>query len=43
MHVDLRIVTYNIHRCRGLDRRVMPLRIADVISEIGADVVPCRR
>src|SRR5262250_580522 len=39
MHVDLRIVTYNIHRCRGLDRRVLPLRTADVIAEIGADVV----
>src|SRR5882672_6899539 len=39
MHVDLRIATYNIHRCRGLDRRVIPSRTADVIAEIGADVV----
>ena len=37
--VDLRIATYNIHRCRGLDRRVMPERIAEVISDIDADVV----
>ena len=38
-HVDLRIATYNIHRCRGLDRRTMPSRIAEVLREIGADVV----
>src|SRR5215471_16030037 len=38
-YADLRIATYNIHRCRGLDRRVMPSRIAGVIGEIGADVV----
>jgi endonuclease/exonuclease/phosphatase family metal-dependent hydrolase len=37
--VDLRIATYNIHRCRGLDRRVMPERIAEVINDIDADVV----
>ena len=39
MHVDLRIATYNIHRCRGLDRRVIPSRTADVIADIDADVV----
>jgi endonuclease/exonuclease/phosphatase family metal-dependent hydrolase len=38
-HVDLRIATYNIHRCRGLDRRTMPARIAEVLREIEADVV----
>ena len=38
-HVDLRIATYNIHRCRGLDRRTMPSRIAEVLREIEADVV----
>ncbi|HSL23581.1 MAG TPA: endonuclease/exonuclease/phosphatase family protein [Vicinamibacterales bacterium] len=37
--VDLRIVTYNIHRCRGMDRRVRPDRIAAVLSEIDADVI----
>jgi endonuclease/exonuclease/phosphatase family metal-dependent hydrolase len=37
--VDLRIATYNIHRCRGLDRRTIPARIAEVLREIGADVV----
>ena len=38
-HVDLRIATYNIHRCRGMDRRTLPLRIAEVIRVMNADVV----
>jgi endonuclease/exonuclease/phosphatase family metal-dependent hydrolase len=38
-HVDLRVATYNIHRCRGMDRRVMPSRIAEVLRDIDADVV----
>ena len=38
-HIDIRIATYNIHRCRGLDRRVIPSRIAAVIADINADVV----
>lgn len=38
-HADLRIATYNIHRCRGLDRRTRPDRIADVLATIGADIV----
>jgi endonuclease/exonuclease/phosphatase family metal-dependent hydrolase len=37
--VELRIATYNIHRSRGMDRRTSPLRIAEVLREIGADVV----
>ncbi len=35
----LRIVTYNIHKCRGLDRRVRPARIVEVLSELDADVI----
>ena len=35
----LRIVTYNIHRSRGMDRRTQPHRIAAVLSNIDADVV----
>jgi endonuclease/exonuclease/phosphatase family metal-dependent hydrolase len=35
----LRIATYNIHRCRGLDGRTNPSRIAQVIRTIDADVV----
>jgi endonuclease/exonuclease/phosphatase family metal-dependent hydrolase len=36
---SFRITTYNIHKCRGLDRRVRPQRIIDVIKETRADVV----
>jgi endonuclease/exonuclease/phosphatase family metal-dependent hydrolase len=36
---DVRIVTYNVHRCRGLDRRTRPERIADVLAAVDADVV----
>jgi endonuclease/exonuclease/phosphatase family metal-dependent hydrolase len=38
-HVDVRVATYNIHRCRGMDRRVMPARIAEVLRGISADVI----
>jgi endonuclease/exonuclease/phosphatase family metal-dependent hydrolase len=35
----LRVATYNIHRCRGLDGRTSAARIADVIRSIDADIV----
>jgi endonuclease/exonuclease/phosphatase family metal-dependent hydrolase len=35
----VRVATYNIHRCRGLDGRTNPARIADVIRAIDADIV----
>lgn len=35
----IRIVTYNIHKCRGLDGRVRPIRIVEVLREIDADVI----
>ena len=35
----LRVATYNIHRCRGLDGRTNPARIADVIRAIEPDVI----
>lgn len=35
----LRIATYNIHKCRGLDQRVRPERIAAVLDELDADVI----
>jgi endonuclease/exonuclease/phosphatase family metal-dependent hydrolase len=35
----LRVATYNIHRCRGLDGRTRPERIAAVLKSIDADVV----
>ena len=34
-----RIVTYNVHKCRGLDRRVRPARIVEVLREVQADVI----
>src|SRR5215212_10933592 len=37
--LELKIATYNIHRCRGMDRRTAPLRIAEVLREVGADVI----
>jgi endonuclease/exonuclease/phosphatase family metal-dependent hydrolase len=35
----LRVVTYNVHKCRGLDRRVNPRRIVKVLRELDADVI----
>lgn len=35
----LRVVTYNVHRCRGIDGRVRPARVAAVLREVDADVV----
>jgi endonuclease/exonuclease/phosphatase family metal-dependent hydrolase len=36
---SLRIVTYNIHRCRGMDRRTRPDRVAEVLRTVDADVI----
>jgi endonuclease/exonuclease/phosphatase family metal-dependent hydrolase len=35
----MRIMTYNVHSCRGSDGRVLPERIAEVISRWSPDVV----
>src|SRR5882724_13452048 len=35
----IRVATYNIHKCRGMDRRTKPDRIAGVIRELDADVI----
>jgi endonuclease/exonuclease/phosphatase family metal-dependent hydrolase len=35
----LRVVTYNVHKCRGMDGRVDVVRIAGVLREIEADVI----
>lgn len=37
--LSIRVATYNVHKCRGLDRRTNPARIATVIEELDADVV----
>jgi len=34
-----RIATYNVHKCRGVDGRVHPERIARVLEELHADIV----
>jgi len=39
MSFSLRIASYNIHKCRGLDRRVKPARVLEVIRELDADVI----
>lgn len=36
---DTVIASYNIHKCVGTDKRFDPGRIADVIGEIGADII----
>jgi endonuclease/exonuclease/phosphatase family metal-dependent hydrolase len=33
------VATYNVHRCRGMDGRTVPGRVADVIASLEADVV----
>src|SRR5438552_10829018 len=38
-HIDVRIVTYNIHRGRGLDRRTKPDRITKVLAAIAPDII----
>ena len=35
----IRLMTYNVHGCVGMDRRLDPERIASVIEEISPDVV----
>ncbi len=37
--IDLRVVTYNIHRAIGMDRRKRPERIAKVLADVNADVI----
>ena len=35
----MRIVTYNVHKCRGIDGRSSALRIAEVLCEIAPDII----
>ena len=39
MSLSLRVASYNIHKCRGLDRRVKPERVLEVVRELEADVI----
>jgi len=36
---DVRVVTYNVHRSRGMDRRTRPERIIAVLAGVDADVI----
>src|SRR5262247_2606969 len=36
---SVRIVTYNIHKGRGIDGRVSIKRITDVLAELDADII----
>ncbi len=35
----LRIATYNVHKCRGLDRKVSPARIVEVLRQTDAEII----
>ena len=35
----IRIATYNIHKCVGIDRRFSPERIVEVLREVDADII----
>lgn len=37
--MKLRLASYNVHKCLGLDRRRSPARILSVINALGADIV----
>lgn len=37
--MHLRLASYNVHKCLGLDRRRSAARVLDVIEEVGADIL----
>ena len=39
MSFRIRVASYNVHKCKGLDQHTNPERIAKVIGELNADVV----
>jgi endonuclease/exonuclease/phosphatase family metal-dependent hydrolase len=39
MSSRIRIATYNVHKCRGMDRRISVARIAEVLREVDADII----
>ncbi|HEY3706345.1 MAG TPA: endonuclease/exonuclease/phosphatase family protein [Terracidiphilus sp.] len=36
---NFRIATYNLHKCRGFDFRIVPERILNVLKELDADIL----
>ena len=39
MPIRLRVVTYNVHKCRGMDGMTSPQRIARILRTLNADVI----
>jgi len=39
VNCTIRVATYNVHKCRGMDRRVDAARIAAVLRELNSDVI----
>src|SRR5258708_32473488 len=39
MDTHFRIATYNIHKARGFDLRIVPERIVEVVLELDADIL----
>ena len=39
MASTIRLVSYNVHKCRGWDRRVSPERIARVLAPLEAECI----
>jgi len=39
MSFRIRVATYNVHKCKGLDQRTNPERIAKIIAALNADVI----
>lgn len=37
--IPFRVVTYNLHKCRGFDMRIVPERIVAVLLELDADIL----
>ena len=37
--LKLRVATYNVHGCVGMDRQRSEARIAEVIAQLSADIV----
>ena len=37
--MQLRLASYNVHKCVGLDRRRLPERVVAVINSLDADIV----
>lgn len=38
-YINMRIATYNVHKCQGMDGRTRPERVAAVLKKFNADVV----